>query len=274
MRRAALLLPAAALLLMPPAAPAAELPLWELGLGVGALSLPHYRGAEKSRNWLLPVPYGVYRGEILQADREGLKAKLLDSDRIDFDISLEATAPSRSADEPARQGMPDLKGTVEVGPNLNLRLAGGPGWKVEARLPVRAAFTLQTKSRGIGWVAAPSLNLDQRIAGWNIGTELAALWGSRDFHRYYYDVAPQYATAARPAYQARAGRGGWQATLAATRRDGRRWLGAFVSADSLAGASFTDSPLVRRRSNLTFGVAVSWLLWQSDRLVPDPDELR
>lgn len=264
----------AAALLVPAAAPAAELPLWELGLGVAGLSLPHYRGAEKSRNWLLPMPYGVYRGEILQADREGLKAKLLDSDRIDFDISLEATAPSRSADEPARHGMPDLKGTVEVGPNVNLRLAGGPGWKVEARLPLRAAFTLQTRSRGVGWVAAPSLNLDQRIAGWNIGTELAALWGSRSFHRYYYGVSPEYASAGRPAYEARAGRGGWQATLAATRRDGRRWLGAFVSADSLAGANFTDSPLVRRRSNVTFGVAVSWLLWASDRLVPDPDELK
>lgn len=274
MRRAAALLGALLAAALPAAAAAAELPLWELGLGVAGLSLPHYRGAEKSRNWLLPMPYGVYRGEILQADREGLKAKLLDSDRIDFDISLEATAPSRSADEPVRHGMPDLKGTVEVGPNLNVRLASGPGWKIEARLPIRAAFTLQTKSRHIGWTAAPALNLDQRIAGWNIGTELAALWGSGDFHRYYYDVAATYASAERPAYRARAGRGGWQATLAATRRDGRRWIGAFVSADSLAGANFTDSPLVRRRSNVTFGVAVSWLLWKSDRLVPDPDELK
>lgn len=255
-------------------AAAADVPLWELGLGVAGLNLPHYRGAEKSRRWLLPVPYAIYRGDVLRADRDGVKAMLLDSDRIDFDLSLEATAPSRSADEPARAGMPDLKGTLEFGPNVNLRLASGPGWKVEARLPVRAAFTLQTRVRAVGFTAAPSLNLDQRIAGWNVGTELALQWGSRDFHRHYYSVDPAYATATRPAYDAQPGRAGYHATLAATRRDGPLWYGGFISADSLSGARFRDSPLVRRNHNLTFGFAVSWVLWQADRLVPDRDELR
>ncbi|MFO1330684.1 MAG: MipA/OmpV family protein [Rubrivivax sp.] len=253
---------------------AADLPLWELGLGLSALSLPHYRGAEKSRNWLLPFPYGVYRGDVLQANQDGIKAKLIDSDRIDFDLSLEATAPSRSRDEPIRQGMPDLKGTLEFGPNVNLRLAGGPGWKVEARWPLRAAFTLQAAPRSVGWTSAPSLNLDLQVAGWKIGTELATLWGSQGFHRYYYSVDSAFATATRPAYRAGAGRAGWQSTLAASRRTDNIWIGAFVSADSLSGARFGDSPLVRRRHNLSMGVAVSWLLWRSERLVPDPDELR
>ena len=70
-------------------------PLWELGLGVAGLSLPHYRGAEKSTRWLLPVPYAVYRGEVLRANRDGVKAMLIDSERVDFDLSLAATAPSR-----------------------------------------------------------------------------------------------------------------------------------------------------------------------------------
>ena len=216
----------------------------------------------------------MYRGEVLQADRDGIKAKLIDSDRIDFDLSLEATAPSRSRDEPIRVGMPDLKGTLEFGPNVNLRLAGGPGWKVETRWPLRAAFTLQSSPRSVGWTSAPSLNLDLRPGGWNVGAEVALLWGSQGFNRYYYSVDPVFATATRPAYQASAGRAGWQATLAATRRANKLWFGAFVSADSLSGARFNDSPLVRRHRNLSVGVAASWLLWQSDRLVPDPDELR
>ena len=255
-------------------APAADRPLWELGLGVAGLSLPHYRGAEKSSRWLLPVPYAVYRGEFLRADREGLKVLLVDRDRIDFDLSASATAPADNGDEPARAGMPDLAGTVELGPNLNWRLARGPGWKLQARLPVRAAFTLESRSQAIGWSAMPHLNLDREWQGWNLGAQVGWLWGSRRLNAYFYDVAPAYATPDRPAYQARAGHAGWQATLSLSRRDGHRWIGAFVRADSLAGSALRDSPLVRRSSHLSAGFAVSWVLWQSARRVSDPDALR
>ena len=200
-RRLRMALGAAALLASTPLL-AADLPLWELGLGVAGLSLPHYRGAEKSTRWLLPVPYAVYRGEVLRANRDGVKAMLIDSERVDFDLSLAATAPSRSADEPARAGMPDLKGTLEFGPNLNVRLARGPGWKLEARLPVRAAFTLQSSPQSIGWAASPNINGDHRVGDWNIGVQVGALWGSRRLHGYFYDVDPAYATSTRPAYRA------------------------------------------------------------------------
>jgi outer membrane protein len=38
------------------------LPLWEVGAGVGVLNLPDYRGAESRSNYVLPVPYFIYRG--------------------------------------------------------------------------------------------------------------------------------------------------------------------------------------------------------------------
>lgn len=253
---------------------AVERPLWELGLGAAGLSLPHYRGAERSQRWLLPTPWAVYRGEVLRADRDGVKALLLDSERVDFDISLAATAPSRSADEPAREGMADLDGTLEFGPNVNLRLAHGTRWKLEARLPLRAAVTLGSHPRSIGWSAMPNLNLDLVRGPWNIGLQLGLPWGSRRLHGHFYDVAAADATPTRDAYRSRAGRGGWQSTLGVSRRDGDRWFGAFVRADSVQGAVFADSPLVRRSRSLTFGVAYAWVLWQSDRLVPDRDELR
>lgn len=268
------LAPVLALSLAAPVAPAAaaDAPLWELGLGVAALRLSHYRGAERAKAWLLPAPYAVYRGEILKADRNGLKALLLDSDRVDFDISLAATAPTRSADEPVRAGMPDLPGTLEFGPNLNLRLAQGPGWKMEARLPVRAAWTLQAQPRFIGLASSPHVNVDHRLGRWNLGVQAGLLFGSRRQHAFFYDVAPEWATASRPAYRASAGLAGWQATVGLSRRDGNRWFGAFVRADSLAGSSLRDSPLVRRTQTFNAGVAMSWVLWQSERRVPDRDD--
>lgn len=245
----------------------ADQPLWEAGLGAGVLRLPHYRGSDQSHTWLLPVPYFVYRGEILRADRDGARARLVDGERLDIDVSLAATAPTRSRDNRARAGMPDLAPTVEVGPNVNWTLARGAQWKLQARLPVRAAFTVESAPDAIGWVASPNLNLDWRHAGWNLGVLAGPVFGSRRFNAYYYDVAPAYAGATRPAYRAPAGAAGWRAVFGASRRVGPVWLGAFVAADSLRGARFDASPLVRQRDTHAFGIAVSWVFAESSQRV-------
>ncbi|WP_240668416.1 MipA/OmpV family protein [Piscinibacter defluvii] len=256
------------------AAPAAAetRPLWEFGMGAAALRMPHYRGSDQADNWLLPVPYLVYRGNILRADRDGARAVLLDTERLDFDFSVGASAPTRSRDNTARQGMPDLAPTVEFGPKLNLNLARGADWKVDLRVPVRAVMTLESKPRHIGWSATPVLNLDLATRLVDLGMQAGPLWGDRRLHAYYYDVAPAFATTARPAYRAGAGRAGWQLTLGASRRIGQFWLGAFVRADSVAGAAFEPSPLVRSRHQLAFGAAVSWIFAASGDTVDVPPE--
>jgi MipA family protein len=251
--------------------PAAELPLWEAGIGVGALHLPHYRGARQSNDWLLPLPFFIYRGEVVRADRDGIRAKLIDSDRIDFDLSGSASAPVRSEDDDAREGMPDLDGTVELGPNLNLTLARGTGWKLDFRVPVRASVTLDSNPRFIGWAAVPNVNLDRRLGAWNLGLNTGPTFATRRYHAHFYSVAPAFATAERPAYSASGGYGGWQGTAALSRRDGNRWTGMFVKVDHVGGARFEASPLVQRRTTVAFGVALSWSIWRSDRLVPDRD---
>lgn len=266
-RRTALLLALAA----GTAAAAAERPLWELGVGVGGLTLPHYRGSDERRSWLLPVPWLVYRGAIFKADRDGARAVLLDTERVEFDLSLAATAPARSDGNGARAGMPDLPGTLEFGPKLNTTLARGPHWKLDLRVPLRAVISLDSDLRHLGWSMAPVLNLDWRTPLAGIGLSAGPLWGDRRLHRVFYDVAPAYATAARPAYAAPGGFAGWQATAAASRRIGDLWLGAFVRADRVAGAAFEASPLVRQRHGWSAGFAVSWVLATSSQRVPGDD---
>jgi outer membrane scaffolding protein for murein synthesis (MipA/OmpV family) len=265
------LLPAALAALLLGQAPRAraDQPLWELGLGAGALRVPHYRGSDQSHSWLLPVPYLVYRGDFLKSDRKGTRAVLLDTDVLDFDLSLDASPPTTSGDNRARSGMPDLAATLEVGPNLNLRLAHGPGWKLDLRLPVRAAFTVQSRPQAIGWTFSPVLNLDMLVRGWNFGLQGGPLAATQRFHGYFYDVPAAYATAARPAYRADAGLAGWGATAALSRRAGEFWLAGFARYDSLAGASFAASPLVAQHSNVTYGVALSWVFKVSEERVPD-----
>lgn len=248
---------------------AADEPLWELGVGAAGLRLPHYRGSEQSHSWLLPVPYAVYRGPVVRADRDGARAVLFDSGRVDLDLSLAASAPTKSRDNRARSGMPDLAPTVEFGPNLNVTLAQGPTWKVQARLPLRAVFALRSDPQGLGYSTSPVLNLDLRVHGWSLGLQGGPLAATQRLHAYYYGVDPAYATATRPAYNASGGTAGWRMTIGASRRFADFWLGAFVRADSLAGARFDDSPLVTRRQHLSAGLALSWVFARSSQHVAD-----
>ena len=258
--------------LAPTAAAAADKPLWELGVGVGGLRLPHYRGSDQSRTLILPLPYVVYRGEIFKADRGGARAVLLKTDRFDFDLSLAASPPTNSRDNAARAGMGNLSPTVEIGPNLNYTLARGASWKVDLRLPLRAAVTVASHPRSIGWVAAPNINLDLRLAdGWQLGVLAGPEYASRRFNGYYYDVPAAQATAARPAYDAPGGAAGGRLIAALSRRHDNGFAGVFVRYDTVRGAAFENSPLVRRRDNLSVGVAFSWVLATSGRRVATED---
>lgn len=243
-------------------------PLWELGIGAGVLQLPHYRGSDQSHTWVLPVPYVVYRGEILKADREGARAVLLETDRLDFDLSLAASPPTRSRDNLARRGMADLPATVEFGPNVNWTLGRGAGWQLDLRLPVRAALTLGSDAGMAGWVATPQLNLDLTDPrGWRIGLAAAAIAQERRYNQLFYGVSPAEAAPGRPAFSPPGGAAGGYLLGAVSRRFDAWWLGAFVRRDSLHGASFIDSPLVRQRAHWSAGIALSRVLATSPRQV-------
>ena len=58
------------------AAAAKEEPLLEFGLGVGALAFEDYRGSATTHVYPLPVPYLLYNGRFLKAEREGVRGRL------------------------------------------------------------------------------------------------------------------------------------------------------------------------------------------------------
>ena len=255
--------------------PGVKRPLWELGLGVAGVRLPDYLGSDQSRGYLLPLPYIVYRGTWLKADRGGARALLFDSQRVKVDLSVAASTPTRSNRNAARAGMPNLSGTFELGPNLNITLASSPDarWKLDLRLPVRAAITVERSPKLVGTTFSPNLNLDIGGVGggWNLGLLAGPVFADRKYHAHYYGVDAAYATADRPAYQAQGGYAGWRALAATSRRFGNTWVGGFLRYDSLRGAAFEDSPLLRRSSALTFGFGIAWILATSSELVASGD---
>lgn len=79
-----------------------EPPLWEVGVGLFPSSFPAYRGSKDQQNYLLPFPYLVYRGHFMRLDRDGLRARLFDSDRVQLNISVNASTPASSDDNSVR----------------------------------------------------------------------------------------------------------------------------------------------------------------------------
>ena len=266
-----------ALLLVSTAGPIAaqtQEPLWELGLGVTALSFPDYRGSDHQRAYVLPMPYFVYRGEIFQADRDGLRGVFFDNDFAELNLSVAASLPVDSDGNEARRGMPDIDPTFEIGPSLELHLwrSADRRFQLDLRLPARMAVAVGDGLYDAGLVFTPLINLDVKDPvgweGWNLGLLVGAIYGNRRQNAYFYEVPEAYATPERPAYSADGGYGGVKLIAAVSKRFDRYWVGGFARYDTLAGAVFADSPLVRQDSAWAAGIGIAWILGRSSKTVP------
>lgn len=253
---------------------AQQLPLWEFGVGFGALHLPFYRGAESTRNFVIPFPYMIYRGKIFRIDEDGVHQKLFKSDNVKLELSLAGGVPVPSGDTGGvRDGMPDLDPTVEIGPSLEIRL-----WENEIKnrtlmlgLPFRAAVSV---SRSVldhqGYAFAPYMEyvLESRKPGdWKIGLAFGPLYADAEYHNYFYEVEPEFVTASRPEYHADGGYSGSRITLTLQKNIADVWIGAFLRYDNLEKVAFEDSPLVTSHHYKAVGFAMSWVFAKSKTMV-------
>ena len=254
---------------------AKEEPLWEFGLGLGAIAFEDYRGSDTVHAYPVPVPYVIYNGKFLKADREGVRGTLFNQDKFEINLSVNLTTPVRNDSE--RSGMPDLKSTVELGPSFDIHLfrSEDARFKLDLRMPLRAAATIEGSPQVIGWTFTPRFNLDiadlKGLKGWNLGFLAGPLFADRRYNQYFYSVASQYATPSRPEFQASGGYAGTQSIAALSKRYPKFWAGAYMRYDTLAGAVFVDSPLVQRRSYWSAGFGFAWLLRRSSSMVEVPD---
>ena len=251
-----------------------EKPLWELGIGLGLLQMPDYRGSDENRLYLLPYPYLVYRGDILKVEEQRISGQIFKTDRISLDFSGYGAVPVKSSDNSARAGMPDLDPTFELGPALKIKLweSKEDKFKLDLTLPVRAFFSTDFSSVSHeGWVFSPRINFvkDDLIpdSGLNLGISVGPMFADSGYHAYFYTVEPAYATAARPAYSAGGGYSGSTLTVGLGKEYKQFIFNAFVSADFLQGASFENSPLVKRETSFMSGVSVSWIFFKSAKTV-------
>ena len=250
----------------------AERPLWEAGVGVTVLDFPDYRGSDERHTLVLPIPYLVYRGEFLKSDRESVRGEFYHVDRLELDLSVNGSIPVDSRENSARQGMSNLDPTLQIGPNLSVSLMRSEAMHLKLRFPLRAVLATDLKHvTDQGWVFEPQINLDvyNRFPGpgWDLGFAAGPLYGNKRYHNYFYGVSPQDVTAERPAFEASGGYGGFQFIATLSKRFHSYWVGGFVRADTLSGATFENSPLVRQKESFAGGIAVSWVFGQSQDMV-------
>ena len=251
-----------------------EKPLWELGAGVALLQMPDYSGSDKDRLYVLPYPYFIYRGDILNIDRDRISGRVFKTDKILFDFSFFGQAPVDSSDNEARRGMPDLDPTFEVGPSLTITLLDNrqDRYKLNLFLPVRAVFSTDFSSvRREGWVFSPRLVFEKNdiipSTGLDLGMSLGPIFADSAYHSYYYSVEPIYAAASRPAYSAGGGYSGTALTLGLSKAYKQLIFSTFVSVNLLHGAVIEDSPLVKTKTSFMSGFMVSWIFLKSARSV-------
>ena len=199
-----------------PRSEAESLPLWELGLFGFYLHLPHYRGSDQYNDYILPLPFLIYRGGLFQANRDGFKGIFSRSENFEANVSLYGNPPVDD-DNRAREGMDELDPVFEIGPALK--------WYFLGRHPTRSLF-LRAAGRAVTAVDVPDL-LDWRYVGIHGDLYLIyrnrSLWGSlwewgfntgfdftdSRYNGYFYGVAPKDARADRAAYEADGGYAGF-----------------------------------------------------------------
>ena len=252
--------------------PAADLPLWEVGVGAFGASQQAYPGASEQVRRGLALPFLIYRGEYLRADRDSLGVRAITQPRYEVDIGLAGAFGSRAGDSEARRGMPELGTLVEFGPRLKWHLGPLDGdSRLRAELALRGVFDVDDKFRNKGISFEPRLVWEQRGGGnWRYGASAGALFGNRKLADTFYSVAPADALPGRPAYSAEGGLIAWRLGANVSREitpDLRLFL--FGRFDSVAGAANRASPLVRTTTGASVGVGLAYTFARSSRRASD-----
>jgi outer membrane scaffolding protein for murein synthesis (MipA/OmpV family) len=239
---------------------------WELGLGVGAVAGPDYRGSDEYRSFISPIPYFIYRGNFIHSDRDGVRGNFLRTNRYEFTLSASAAITPDTDKNTLREGMPELGSTLELGPSFNINLSGkdfSQGWHLQ--LPWRAVFAIGADDSGyVGSIIQPQLVYRTSLSDWTFSYRAGITYASDDYHAYYYSVAPQYVTAKRTAFSADAGYSGWNNNLALSRRFTHQGfttrLAFFIRYDNIEHTDIAASPLVVDKHSVRGGIALIWVI--------------
>ena len=237
---------------------------WELGIGLAVLEIPFYPGSSQSKTYYVPIPHILYRSENIEIDN-GIQATFLKTPKLRFDLSADFGVPVNSEDSTARRGMPDIDLVVQIGPSLEVTLAGGRFKPSHTRfeLPLRAAVATDfNTTQHVGWIFEPRLTYETRRpykTGFAYLLSGGLRYASEEYNDYYYSVDPAFVTPTRPVFDSAGGYSGLFVDAIANWRTDDIIYFAFVRYQNLSGAEFEKSPLVEQKDYFFVGAGLTWV---------------
>lgn len=247
------------------------LPKLELGFGAGYASTPAYPGSSGSTEVFAPFPAILYRGDVLRSDEDGgIRTRIYNSKRLELNMSVGGSLPASTDDTPERIGMPSLDAVLELGPGLIYHFLGtnkGDNFKLSISIPIRFAFSTDfkdTEERGL--VFHPILFSFWEITDrWILFSSLSARWGTKNHNEYFYEVEERFSRADRPEYQAQSGHVLYAPSLGLIYNQAIDYtLFAGVAYESYQDNANKDSPLFRKKENISWGAGFTWWFYASD----------
>ncbi|MBF0297121.1 MAG: MipA/OmpV family protein [Oligoflexia bacterium] len=246
------------------------LPLFELGAGFLYLNMNHYRGSDQTASYLWPLPFFIYRGENVYAKNSMVQGNIYEKGDFSLGLSMMASLRVSSAENHAREGMPTLDPTLEIGP-----VAEWTFWRDKNNLntlsvsfPIRAVNAVDFfYAKYEGCFSVPFVSLSSYPQDYTLGffseITMAVMWGSARYHNYFYGVSEEYVRENRPKYNASAGYSGAHATWWLSKKFDPFYLYGFYRYDRLNRAVFIDSPLVKQKDYHVMGVGLIWYFYQT-----------
>ncbi|MEO3878790.1 MipA/OmpV family protein [Rheinheimera fenheensis] len=268
------LLPLCSLLLMSPFSRADQtaLPLWEAGLAGININQLAYPGSDHivRRNFVLP--YLVYRGDILRADRSNVGLRAFKTDKLELDIGFAGALGSSDGDIAVRNGMADLGTLIELGPRLRWTLSENLfGARLRADFPLRAVFDIEDRFNYSGFSFEPGLVSDITTdSGTFYSFNVSSVFGSEKLSDYFYQVTPADVTAQRPLFDAKAGLIALRTGFTVGKKFSDKWRGfGFARYEWTKPAKNADSPLMVANGGWSFGLGATYIWAQSKQTVTD-----
>jgi len=238
--------------------------LWKFGVGIGNVTANSYPGSDETESITSPIPYLKVKTEWFDLDREGLHTNWFKNTNFRLDFSFDLGLPVKSDENELRNGMPDLEPVGLIGPLLIYQLHDTKKLKWQIHLPLTYAYRFDNiDASSIGWVSNPRIYFNYLVEndGYpvDVSVSFGPVYGSEDFHQYYYDVAANYTNVNRNSYSSNEGEAGYRFNVSVTQRMNGYWLGLYIRYQNISEAVFADSPLVKEEDYWFIAVGASWL---------------
>lgn len=246
----------------------------EIGMGAFAMNLPQYLGSDQSDSYVVPLPYIYYQDDKYKIDRNQFTGKLWQDNHYYLDLSASGGVKVNSEDNDARENMADLDWVFELGPSIKYYFAGDPlsrNYLFAEFFTRKAVATDFTSVTNAGWRFGPSFtyqkafsisSFQQGHGRFELTTRATINFSDDTYHNYYYGVSPADEQVSRAAYDSAGGYAGSDISVGLTYKIDRWWFSSFTRFYYLDGAEYDNSPLVKERSNWSFGFGAAWIFYQ------------